>query len=76
MPPWSLLRSLTDLLDRFRCCFTAPTFTTFTWLVAGFCARPVTRTVIGMLTGARLAFEHACPDRPDRDGPTMPMLTP
>jgi hypothetical protein len=29
MPTWSLPRSLADLLARFRCCFTAPTFTTF-----------------------------------------------
>jgi hypothetical protein len=28
MPTWSLPRSLADLLDRFGCCFTAPTFTT------------------------------------------------
>src|SRR6266545_4051668 len=55
MPAWSLPRSLTDLLGVFRPCFTAPTFKTFTWLVVGFVAQPGTRTVTGMLAGARLA---------------------
>jgi SRSO17 transposase len=55
MPTWSLPRSLADLLARFRCCFTAPTFTTFAWLVVGLVAQPGTRTVTGMLAGARLA---------------------
>jgi SRSO17 transposase len=55
MPAWSLPRSLTDLLEAFRPCFGAPTFKTFTWLVVGFVAQPGTRTVTGMLAGARLA---------------------
>ena len=55
MPAWSLPRSLTDLLMAFRPCFTAPTFTTFSWLVVGLVAQPGTRTVTGMLVGARLA---------------------
>jgi hypothetical protein len=55
MPAWSLPPSLADLLACFRGCFTAPTFTTFAWLVAGFVAQPGARTVCGMLTGARLA---------------------
>jgi DDE superfamily endonuclease len=55
MPTWSLPRSLADLLDRFRCCFTAPTFTTFAWLMVGLVAQPGQRTVTGMLAGARLA---------------------
>jgi hypothetical protein len=55
MPTWSLPRSLADLLGRFRCCFTAPTFTTFAWLMVGLVAQPGQRTVTGMLAGARLA---------------------
>jgi hypothetical protein len=55
MPAWSLPRSLAQLLMAFRPCFTTPTFKTFTWLVVGFCAQPGTRTVTGMLAGARLA---------------------
>ena len=55
MPTWSLPRSLTDLLGAFRPCFTAPTFRTFVWLVVGLVAQPGTRTVTGMLAGARLA---------------------
>jgi DDE superfamily endonuclease len=54
MPAWSLPPSLVDLLACVRGCFTAPTFTTFSWLVAGFLAQPGARTVCGMLTGARL----------------------
>jgi hypothetical protein len=54
MPAWSLPRSLTELLMVFRPCFTAPTFTTFTRLVVGLVAQPGTRTVTGMLAGARL----------------------
>jgi DDE superfamily endonuclease len=50
-----LPRSLTDLLMAFRPCFTTPTFKTFIWLVVGFLAQPGTRTVTGMLAGARLA---------------------
>jgi hypothetical protein len=49
--PGTLLR----VLDPFRVCFTAPTFETFTVLVAGLVAQPVGRTVCGMLTGAGLA---------------------
>ena len=55
MPAWSLPPSLVDLLACFRGCFTAPTFKTFSWLVAGFLAQPGARTVCGMLAGARLA---------------------
>jgi hypothetical protein len=47
--------TLTRVLAAFRPCFTAPTFQTFTMLVAGLCAQPVGRTVCGMLTGAGLA---------------------
>ncbi len=43
------------VLVTFRPCFTAPTFETFTMLVAGLFAQPVRRTVCGMLTGAGLA---------------------
>jgi hypothetical protein len=55
--PGTLLR----VLDPFRACFTAPTFETFTVLVAGLVAQPVGRTVCGMLTGAGLArvWHHA-----------------
>jgi hypothetical protein len=55
MPAWSLPRSLAELLMVFRPCFTAPTFKTFAWLVVGLVAQPGTRTVTGMLAGARLA---------------------
>jgi len=47
--------TLTRVLVTFRSCFTAPTFETFTMLVAGLFAQPVGRTVCGMLTGAGLA---------------------
>ncbi len=55
--PGTLLR----VLDPLRPCFTAPTFETFTALVAGLVAQPVGRTVCGMLTGAGLArvWHHA-----------------
>jgi hypothetical protein len=43
------------VLTTFRPCFTAPTFTVFSALVAGLVAQPVSRTVCGMLTGAGLA---------------------
>jgi hypothetical protein len=46
--------ALTRVLATFRPCFTAPTFQTFTMLVAGLFAQPVGRTVCGMLTGAGL----------------------
>jgi hypothetical protein len=55
MLSWTLPASLTVLLARFRPCFTAPTFTTFTWLCCGFLAQTGRRTVTGMLTGVRLA---------------------
>jgi hypothetical protein len=47
--------ALSRVLVTFRPCFTAPTFQTFTMLVAGLFAQPVRRTVCGMLTGAGLA---------------------
>ncbi|HJP78231.1 MAG TPA: transposase [Pseudonocardiaceae bacterium] len=46
---------MTRVLATFRPCFTAPTFETFTMMVAGLVAQPVRRTVCGMLTGAGLA---------------------
>jgi hypothetical protein len=46
--------TLSRVLDPFRLCFTAPSFETFTALVAGLVAQPVGRTVCGMLTGAGL----------------------
>jgi DDE superfamily endonuclease len=49
-----LPRSLMELLEEFRPCFTAPTFTTFALLAAGLVARPAGRTVCGMLAGAGL----------------------
>jgi hypothetical protein len=51
----TLPATLSDVLAAFRPCFTAPTFATFTALVAGLVACPVGRTVCGMLTGAGLA---------------------
>jgi hypothetical protein len=47
--------ALSRVLVTFPPCFTAPTFPTFTMLVAGLFAQPVERTVCGMLTGAGLA---------------------
>lgn len=47
--------AFTRVLVTFRSCFTAPTFQTFTMMVAGLFAQPVRRTVCGMLTGAGLA---------------------
>jgi hypothetical protein len=44
--------AFTRVLAAFRPCFTAPTFQTFTMMVAGLVAQPVRRTVCGMLTGA------------------------
>jgi hypothetical protein len=44
--------SLARVLEAFRPCFTARTFTTFTALVAGLVAAPARRTVCGMLTAA------------------------
>lgn len=46
--------SLVELLEAFRPCFSAPTFTTFVLLAAGLVARPAGRTVCGMLAGAGL----------------------
>jgi DDE superfamily endonuclease len=53
--------TLSRVLDPLRPCFTAPSFETFTVLVAGLVAQPVARTVCGMLTGAGLArvWHHA-----------------
>lgn len=51
----TLPAALTRVLADFRPCFTAPTFRTFTVLVAGLFAAPARRTVCGMLTGAGLA---------------------
>jgi DDE superfamily endonuclease len=51
----SLPRSLTCLLDRFRGCFTTPTFETFCALTVGFWAQPEGRTVTGMLVAAGLS---------------------
>jgi hypothetical protein len=47
--------SLMRVLDAFRPCFTAPTFDTFVVLVVGLIARPVSRTVCGMLTAAGMS---------------------
>lgn len=47
--------SVSRVLEVFRPCFTAPSFNTFTALVAGLVAQPVGRTVCGTLTGAGLA---------------------
>jgi hypothetical protein len=53
--------SLADVLVVFRCCFTAPTFTTFSGLVVGLIAQTRRRTVCGMLLGACLEriWHHA-----------------
>jgi hypothetical protein len=42
--------TLSRVLDIFRPCFTAPTFETFTALVAGLVAQSAEQTVCGMLT--------------------------
>jgi len=55
LPGLSLPVSVTALLAAFRPCFTAPTFETFTGLVAGFLGQTGRRTVCGMLTGAGLS---------------------
>src|SRR5690242_11158293 len=47
--------SFAVLLTALRPCFTAPSFRTFTALVAGMIAIPQRRTITGMLTGAGLA---------------------
>jgi hypothetical protein len=61
MLPLSLPRSVARLLDHFRGCFTAATFTTFCGLAVGFWAQPGLHTVCGMLCGARLqqVWHHA-----------------
>ncbi|HEY1321740.1 MAG TPA: transposase [Streptosporangiaceae bacterium] len=46
---------MAGLLATLRPCFTAPSFRTFTALVAGLIGQPGRRTVTGMLTGAGLA---------------------
>jgi DDE superfamily endonuclease len=51
----TLPASFAALLATLRPCFTAPSFRTFTALVAGLIAQPGRRTVTGMLTGAGLA---------------------
>ena len=57
----TLPATLSRVLDPLRSCFTAPSFETFTALVAGLVAQPVERTVCGMLTGAGLArVWHHC----------------
>jgi hypothetical protein len=55
MPTRSLPRSVTSLLERFRGCFTAPTFEVFCALVVGFWAQPQAHTVTGMLVAAGLS---------------------
>jgi DDE superfamily endonuclease len=53
--------TLSGVLASLRVCFTAPTFVTFTALVAGLFAQPVGRTVCGMLSGAGLVrVWHHC----------------
>jgi hypothetical protein len=61
MPVLSLPPSFAAVLNAFRSCFTAPTFRTFTAMVAGLLAQPGKRTVTGMRMGARLAgiWHHA-----------------
>ena len=55
MPTRSLPRSIATLLERFRGCFTAPTFEVFCALAVGFWAQPQVRTVTGMLVAAGLS---------------------
>jgi hypothetical protein len=61
MPTRSLPRSVTCLLERFRGCFTAPTFEVFCALAVGFWAQPRAHTVTGMLVAAGLSatWHHA-----------------
>jgi len=57
MPPdVTLPASLALLLGALRPCFTAPSFRTFTALVAGLAGQPRRRTVVGMLLGAGLGL--------------------
>lgn len=51
----SLPCSLTSVLERFRGCFTAPTFEVFCALAVGFWAQPGAHTVTGMLVAAGLS---------------------
>src|SRR6266540_5914647 len=57
----SLPGSVTSLLERFRGCFTAPTFEAFCALTVGFWAQPGAHTVTGMLVAAGLSqtWHHA-----------------
>lgn len=55
LPGPTLPRSLQELLDALRPCFTAPSFRTFCGLAAGLAGQPRRRTVVGMLLGADLA---------------------
>ncbi|AHH98090.1 hypothetical protein KALB_4728 [Kutzneria albida DSM 43870] len=50
-----LPKSVSQLLEVFRPCFSARTYTTFVALVTGLIAAPARRTVCGMLTAARMA---------------------
>lgn len=53
--------SLAGLLSLLSPCFSAPTFRTFQALLVGFVSQTATRTVCGMLVGARLAgVWHHC----------------
>lgn len=53
--------SLAGLLSLLAPCFTAPTYRTFQALLVGFVSQTATRTVCGMLVGARLAgVWHHC----------------
>ena len=54
LPDGTIAASLAGLLVVFRCCFTAPTYRTFTGLVVGLIAQTRRRTVCGMLLGAGL----------------------
>jgi DDE superfamily endonuclease len=55
MPTRTLPRSVTSLLERFRGCFTAPTFEVSCALVVGFWAQLQAHTVTGMLVAAGLS---------------------
>jgi hypothetical protein len=61
LPDGTIPGSLADLLMTLRCCFTAPTFTTFQALVVGSIAQTRRRTVCGMLLGAGMErlWHHA-----------------
>jgi hypothetical protein len=55
LPLQTLPSSFAALLATLRPCFTAPSFRTFTALVAGLIGQPGRCTITGMLTGAGLA---------------------